>query len=104
MPQFDICRNPGRSRDGFPYFVIIQSGEFEQTTRRLVVPLTRQVAGYPGIAPSFVIEGVTVVADVLLLFAIPRDRLGPVIGSLADDDSASAIINAVDRVISHVYS
>jgi hypothetical protein len=104
MKQFDICRNPGQSRDAFPYFVIIQSNEFATTSRRLVVPLTRHISGYPSIAPTFVVEEAKVIADALLLFAIPCDRLGSVIGSLADDESAETIINAVDRVISRIYA
>lgn len=100
MPQFDVCRNPGQSRDGFPYFVVVQSSEFERTSRRLVVPLTHEVARYPAIAPIFAIEGRRVVADALLMFSIPRDKLGPVVGSLADDESAMSIINAIDRAIS----
>jgi mRNA-degrading endonuclease toxin of MazEF toxin-antitoxin module len=103
MAQFDVCRNTGRSRGGFPYFVVVQSAEFDRTERRLVVPLTSQIAGYPKLAPVFVVERKRVVADALLMFAMPRDRLGEVVGSLADDASATAIVGAVDRVISRGF-
>jgi hypothetical protein len=33
----------------------------------------------------------------VLLFPIPQDRLGPMIASLSDYESASSIINAIDR-------
>jgi hypothetical protein len=103
MAQFDVCRNAGRTAAGFPFFVVVQSGEFEATSRRLVVPLTREVAGYPAIAPRFTIGRTRVVADALLMFAIPRERLGPVVASLADDASATAIVAAIDRVISRGF-
>lgn len=100
MAQFDVCRNLGKTRAGFPFFVVVQSGEFDRTDRRVVVPLTSQVAGYPPLAPAFVIDRKRVVADALLMFAIPRERLGEVVGSLADDESATALVGAIDRVIS----
>jgi hypothetical protein len=103
MAQFDVCRNIGRSRAGFPYYAIVQSGEFENTARRLVVPLARNLAAYPTSAPAFTIEGQMVVADALLMFAIQRDQLGQSVASLADDASAALIINQIDRVISRAY-
>ncbi len=90
----------GRTRGNFPYFVVAQSAEFDGSSQRLVVPLSRQAAGYPAFAPSFTIEGAAVVADALLLFSIPRDSLGPVVASLAGDASAFSVISAIDRVIS----
>lgn len=103
MAQFDVCRNSGQSRAGFPYFVVVQSAEFERTSRRLVVPLTSDVEAYPVLAPAFTIEGQRVVADALLMFAIPRDRLGPVVASLAADPDATAIVDAIDRVVSRAF-
>jgi len=43
---------------------------------------------------------VKVAADALLTFAIPVDKLGPVVASLSDDESVATITNAIDRVIS----
>ena len=103
MAQFDVCRNAGQTRKGFPYLVVVQSSEFDGTTRRLVVPLTRAVSAYPAFAPAFTIEGQKVVADALLMVAVPRNQLGPIVASLADDASATSIIGAIDRVISRAY-
>ncbi len=103
MAQFDVCRNGGRSRTGFPYLVIVQSRIFDSTARRLVVPMTTEVAGYPPIAPAFDIEGRRVVADPLLMFATPRERLGPVVDSLADDARSGMMIDAIDLVISRAW-
>lgn len=99
MRQFDVCANPGKSREGFPYLVIVQSDEFAATDRRIVVPLTPHRAGYPALAPVFDVAGKTLVADTLLIFAIPRDRLGPVVGSLAEDGLAERLLGAIDRVL-----
>lgn len=99
MRQFDVCRNGGRTRDGFPYFVVIQSREFDRSKRRVVIPLTTEVARYPEIAPTFEVEGKQVVADALLIFSIPLDTLGEVVASLSDDTSAGHLLSAIDRVI-----
>jgi toxin CcdB len=99
MRQFDVCRNRGESRTAFPYFVVVQSGEFERARRRVVVPLTTEVSRYPEIAPAFEVEGTKVVADALLIFSIPVASLGPVVASLSDDRSAGMLIDAIDRVI-----
>jgi hypothetical protein len=103
MAQFEVCRNGGRSRAGFPYLVIVQSRIFDRTARRLVVPMTTSVAGYPPVAPVFDIEGRRVVADALLMFATSRERLGPVIDSLADDARSGMLIDAIDLVISRAW-
>ena len=42
-------------------------------------------------------------ADALLMFAIPRQDLGPVVASLAADESASRIVHQIDRMLSRVY-
>jgi len=99
MRQFDVCRNPGTSRDGFPYLVVVQSDEFVGTDRRIVVPLTPHRAGYPAIAPVFDVAGQAFVADTLLIFAIPKDRLGAVVASLAEDRLAARLLTAVGRVL-----
>jgi toxin CcdB len=103
MAQFDVCRNRGRSREGFPYFVVVQSRAFDRTARRVVVPLTVEVAAYPPIAPAFDVEGRRVVADALLIFSMPREQLGAVVVSFADDERAALMIEAIDRVISRAW-
>jgi toxin CcdB len=103
MRQFDVCRNRGRTRDGFPYFVVVQSEEFARSARRLVIPLTGEVARYPAIAPVFEVEGRKVVADALLTFAIPVERLGEVVASLGEEAEAERVLNALDRVLARSW-
>ena len=100
MPQFDVHENRGRTRTGFPLLVVVQSNEFAGTTSTLVVPMTHLASGFPDYAPGIDSQGTRYVADALGLFPIPTSRLGPAVGSLADDDRASAIIAAIDRVVS----
>jgi hypothetical protein len=40
-----------------------------------------------------------VVADALLIFSIPVEKLGQVVVSLSDDTNAGLLIGAIDRVI-----
>ncbi len=53
-------------------------GEFDRSVRRLVVPLI-EVTGHLVLTPIFTIEGRQVVADALLMFSIPHEKLGPVV-------------------------
>jgi hypothetical protein len=99
MRQFDICRNPGRTRDGFPYFLIVQSNEFEALPRRLVVPLAARPDRYPEIAPKVAVRGKPHVADALLLFSLAADRLGPVVGRLEDEAAQDRVLDATRRVV-----
>ncbi len=100
MPQFDVHENRGKTRTGFPFLVVVQSDEFPGTINTLVVPVTHLTGAYPDYAPGFDFQGARYIADALVLFPIPTSRLGPVIGSLAEDASSSAIITAIDRVVS----
>jgi toxin CcdB len=104
MAQFDVHRNPGRNRVAIPFVVILQSRRFDAHARRLVAPLLAtsmpETARYPEVAPRFRIEDQEVVLDPLQLQTVPREVLGPVIASLADDAASSRIIAAVDVVLS----
>jgi toxin CcdB len=103
MPQFDVHRNPGRSRAAVPFLVVVQSRRFDGLARRLVAPLLAvgaQTVGYPELAPRFRILGQEVVLDPLQLQSVPRDLLGSAIASLADDDASGRIIGAIDAVLS----
>jgi toxin CcdB len=107
MAQFDVHRNPGRSRAAVPYVVVIQSAWFDATPSRLVAPLLLASAvgdlRPPPHMPRFEIEGRGVVLDALQCQPIPRHLLGTPIASLADDDSAVRIIAAIDDVISRSH-
>jgi toxin CcdB len=107
MPQFDIHRNPGRGKADIPYVVVVQSAYYDRQRTRLVAPLVINDGAvewrYPGRMPHFIVEGRRVVLDPLLMQAVPSTSLGPVVASLADDNSAVAIITAIDEVISRSY-
>jgi toxin CcdB len=104
MAQFDVHRNPGRNRAAIPFVVVVQSASFDHAATRLVAPLVVSGADepwrYPARLPRFMIEGQTLALDPLLLQAVPRAALGPVVASLANEDDAFAIITAIDQVLS----
>jgi hypothetical protein len=50
------------------------------------------------VRPRFVIENIPVILDPLQITNVPRDVLGPVIASLANEDGR--IINALDALLS----
>jgi toxin CcdB len=106
MAQFDVHRNPGRTRTGTPYFVIVQSRRYDSHARRVVIPLVLREAlasRFPEMTPVFRIEGRDVALDPLQMVSIAKDALGPHVGSLADDESSGRIINAIDLVISRAW-
>jgi hypothetical protein len=101
--QHDVCRNLGQRRSIYPFFVVVQSNEFAALNHRVVVPMTAMTGLYPkSYAPRFHIAGIEVVADPLLMFSIPTDRLGKVVHSL-DDEGAQAVTGSIDRVLSLAY-
>lgn len=53
--------------------------------------------------PAFRIEGRDVVPDPLQMQSVPRNALGSVVTSLADDESSARIVNAIDVVISRAW-
>ena len=106
MAQFDVHLNTGQNRADIPYVVVIQSSRFDDTRTRLVAALRAAPRGRapdPTITPRFRIEGRYVLLDPLQIVAIRRSSLGRLVTSLADDTSNSAIINAIDAVISRAH-
>ncbi|HPF26219.1 MAG TPA: CcdB family protein [Steroidobacteraceae bacterium] len=105
MAQFDVHRNPGRHADTIPYVVDVQSAQFDDYRRRVVVPLVR--AGnlgstpFPAFNPSFRIRGVKVILHPLEMVSVPVEQLGPPVGSLVDD--GQAIISALDELFSRAW-
>jgi hypothetical protein len=104
MPQFDVHRTRSRT---VPFVVVLQSAAFDHLRTRLVAPLIDSAdaaaAGYPTRTPRFTIAGRDLTLDILQTTAIPRGALGPIVGSLADDNSATRIVAAVDEAISRVH-
>ena len=106
MAQFDVRANTGQNRAAIPYVVVIELRRFDNARTRLVAGLrvapNRTVAD-PTLTPRFRIEGKSVLLDPLRIVAIARPSLGRLVASLADKVSSSAIINAIDSVITRAY-
>lgn len=107
MAQFDVHRSPLRGRPDVPFVVILQSAWFDDAPDRLVAPLLlaegAQKLRAPRHMPRFLIAGHGVLMDPLQCRPIPRQLLNDPIASLADDESASRIIAAMDEVLSRAY-
>ena len=105
MAQFDVHRNPGRQTDTIPYVVVVQSAQFDEYRRRVVVPLVRAStlgsAQFPTFNPTFRIAGTKVVLHPLEMVSVPLERLGPPVASLADE--GQAIISALDELFSRAW-
>jgi toxin CcdB len=105
MAQFDVHRNPGRHTDTIPYVVVVQSAQFDDYRRRVVVPLVH--AGslgsppFPAFNPSFRIGGTKVILHPLEMVSVPIDQLGSPVDSLADE--GQAIIGALDELFSRAW-
>jgi len=88
MAQFDVHRNTGQQQASIPFVVIVQSSQFKNYQRRVVVPLVRaSVVGaspFASFNPTFTIRGITVVLHPLEIVSVPAQHLGAKVGSLAD--------------------
>jgi toxin CcdB len=105
MAQFDVHRNPGRHADSAPFVVVVQSSQFDGYRRRVVAPLVRSSEmgriAYPAFNPTFSVNGIAVALDPLDMVAVPLEKLGPPVDSLADH--GQAIINALDELFSRAW-
>jgi len=105
MAQFDLHRNLGRHKEAIPFVVIVQSSQFKDYRRQVVVPLVRASAigsvRFPSFNPTFVIKGVKVVLHPLEIVSVPSDQLGAKVGSLVD--SGQQIIDALDELFSRAW-
>lgn len=105
MAQFDVHRNPGKHAESAPFVVVVQSSQFDLYRRRVVVPLVRANEmgriTYPTFNPTFSVNGIAVALDPLDMVAVPLERLGPAVESLADH--GQAIVNALDELFSRAW-
>jgi toxin CcdB len=105
MAQFDVHRNPGRQTDSIPYVVVVQSAQFDDYRRRVVVPLVRASAlgpaPFPAFNPAFHVRGTKVILHPLEMVSVPVERLGVPVGSLAEE--GQAIIGALDELFSRAW-
>ena len=105
MPgQLDVHRNPGRNKSVVPFVVVVQSNQFSEAGRRVVVPLVAASAfGSPDsdVGPHFVIDGRTVVLDPLQITNVPVDVLGPSVASLVGQ--GDRVMRALDILLSRAW-
>jgi toxin CcdB len=105
MAQFDVHRNCGKHKDTIPFVVVVQSAQFDNYRRRVVVPLVRATAigkvDYPAFNPTFKIRGTSVVLHPLEIVSIPVDQLGEKVGSLSND--GQLIIAALDELLTRAW-
>jgi toxin CcdB len=105
MAQFDVHRNIGRHRDAIPIVVVVQSSQFDDYRRRVVVPLVRKSAvgklSHASFNPTFKIRGTLVVLHPLEIVSVPLEQLGNAVESLCDE--AQQIIAALDELLSRAW-
>jgi len=105
MPQFDVHRDVGWHKDTIPFVVIVQSSQFDDYRRRVVVPLVKSsVIGkisYRRFNPTFKIRGTSVVLHPLEMVSIPMDQLGALVGSLSD--KGQQIAEAQDELLTRAW-
>ena len=56
---------------------------------------------FPAFNPTFSVDGIAVVLDPLDMVAVPLERLGPAVDSLAEH--GQAITNALDELFSRAW-
>ena len=105
MAQFDVHRNLGIHKDGIPFVVIVQSAQFDNYRRRVVVPLVRSSAlgkiSHRTFNPTFKIRGTSVVLHPLEIVSIPIDKLGALAGSLSEQ--SQLIVAALDELFTRAW-
>lgn len=108
MAQFDVHRNKGPLKASIPFVVVVQSAQFNNYRRRLVVPLVRRTA-LPAHTPTvgsrmnpvFHIQNTDVVLHPLDTVSVALDDLGTQVGSLAEH--GQAIADALDEVLTRSW-
>lgn len=97
MRQFDVVENPSaKSRDYAPYFAVLQSHYLEPLDSVIVAPIVRDVVRALSVLDvPVVIEGEPLVVTVGELFAMEREQLKSIRGSLADQEEQ--IRRAIER-------
>jgi toxin CcdB len=105
MAQFDVHRNVGKHKDTIPYVVVVQSSQFDDYRRRVVVPLVKATVlgkiSHVRFNPAFRIRGTAVVLHPLEMVSIPVEQLGPVAASLSAE--AQQIMAALDELLSRAW-
>ncbi|MGQ9372161.1 CcdB family protein [Azospirillum sp. ST 5-10] len=104
MAQFDVHRNKGPRRDGIPYLIVVQSRRFDDSGRRVVIPLLDGAAlrsTDQTFTPTFSVEGKSVVLNPLQIASVSVATLGEHVASLASE--GDRIIAAIDQLITRAW-
>jgi toxin CcdB len=105
MAQFDVHRNIGKHKDAIPFVVVVQSSQFDDYRRRVVVPLVRKSAvgklSHASFNPTFKIRRMPVVLHPLEIVSVPLEQLGDVVESLSEE--GQQIIAALDELLSRAW-
>jgi toxin CcdB len=105
MAQFDVHRNIGRHKDAIPFVVVVQSSQFDDYRRRVVIPLVRKSAigklSHASFNPTFQVRGTPVVLHPLEIVSVPMEQLGDLVGSLSEE--GRQIITALDELLSRAW-
>jgi toxin CcdB len=105
MAQFDVHRNVGKHKDAIPFVVVVQSSQFDDYRRRVVVPLVRKSAvgklSHASFNPTFKIRGTPVVLHPLEIASVPLEQLGDIVESLSEE--GQQIIAALDELLSRAW-
>ena len=84
---------------------MVQSAQFDNYRRRVVVPLVRATAigkvNFAAFNPTFKISGTSVVLHPLEIVSIAFDQLGDLVCSLSDD--GQLIIAALDELLTRAW-
>jgi len=105
MAQFDVHRNTGKQKEAIPFVVVVQSSQFDEYRRRVVVPLVRKSAigkiSHSSFNPTFKIRGTPVVLHPLEIVSVPVSQLGDFVESLSAE--SQQIIAALDELLSRAW-
>jgi toxin CcdB len=105
MAQFDVHRNIGKLKDAIPFVVVVQSSQFDDYGRRVVIPLVRKSAigklSHASFNPTFKVRGTPVVLHPLEIVSIPIEQLGDLVGSLSEE--GQQVIAALDELFSRAW-
>jgi toxin CcdB len=105
MAQFDVHRNIGKHKDAIPFVVVVQSSQFDDYRRRVVIPLVRKSAigklSHATFNPTFKVRGTPVVLHPLEIVSIPIEQLGDFVGSLSEE--GQQVIAALDELFTRAW-
>lgn len=106
MAQFDVHANTGHLREEVPLLLVVQSAQFDDYHRRVVVPMVPAASTRPpalaSLNPSFKLRGRRYLLHPLDIVSVPAERLGPKVGSLAAE--GDRVVAALDELFSRAWS